>query len=338
MSQRVIKSILTNKFKDFVKSIKDETVRVLVEKNSIITGGAIASLLLKEDVKDFDIYFTNKETVKAVANYYVEEFNESHKDNENKLGYKTQAFVLDGEDVAALKNGDKNIEQIAPGYLNQGEEVSHMITNTPPDRIKVIIRSDGVAGEGRNSTLQSLADADEADYTKFDDDNEDCEAMEKPRYRPVFLSSNAITLSQKVQLVLRFYGDADEIHSNYDFAHCTNYWESNTRNLTLRKEALAALLGKELIYQGSKYPLCSVIRTRKFLKRGFHINAGQYLKMAFQISDLDLKDVAVLEEQLVGVDTCYFQIMIDAIQNKMKSDKDFELNNDYVVSLIDKIF
>lgn len=336
MSKRVIKSILTNKFKDFLKSITDETVRGLVEKNSIITGGAIASLLLKEDVKDFDIYFTNKETVKAVANYYVNQFNEEHKDAKNKLGYATKAFVLDGEDVAAYKKGQKDIEQIAPGYINQGDAVSHMITNTESDRIKVIIRSDGVAGQARKSNLQALAEADEADYSKID--NEDDESMKKPRYRPVFLSSNAITLSQKVQVVLRFYGDADEIHSNYDFAHCTNYWESGSGNLTLRKEALTALLGKELVYQGSKYPICSMIRTRKFLKRGFHINAGQYLKMAFQISSLNLNDVAVLEDQLVGVDTCYFQIMIDAIQNKMKSDKNFELGNDYVVSLIDKIF
>ncbi len=336
MSKRIIKSILTNKFKDFLKTIKDETVRGLVEKNSIITGGAIASLLLKEEVKDFDLYFTNKETVKAVAEYYVKEFNEAHKDNKNKLGHKTEAFVLDGEDVLAYNNGDKDIEEIAPGYVNQGNAVSHMITNTLPDRIKVIIRSDGVAGDHPETNVEALAKADEADFNALDDD-ESC-AIEKPKYRPVFMSTNAITLSQKIQLVLRFYGDADEIHSNYDFAHCTNYWESGSGKLTLRNEALSALLGRELIYQGSKYPICSMIRTRKFLKRGFHINAGQYLKMAFQISDLDLRDVDVLEEQLVGVDTCYFQIMISAIQKKMEKDENFELNNGYVISLIDKIF
>ena len=339
MSKRIIKSILSNKFKDFVKTIKDETVRGLVEKNSIITGGAIASLLLKEEVKDFDLYFTNKETAKAVAQYYVNQFNEAHKDKKNKLGYATQAFVLDGEDVVAFNEGKKTIEEIAPGYTNQGDTLSHMITNTEPDRIKIIVRSDGVAAED-DSILQApfedvydvLDKADTADSSQLEKDGQ------KERYRPIFLSSNAITLSEKIQLVLRFYGDADEIHANYDFAHCTNYWESGSGKLTYRIEALEALLGKELIYQGSKYPLCSVIRTRKFIKRGYHINAGQYLKMMFQISDLDLKDVAVLEEQLVGVDTCYFQIMIDAIQKRTESDDGFELNNDYIVSLIDKIF
>src|SRR3546814_939057 len=56
-----------------------------------------------------------------------------------------------------------------------------------------------------------------------------------PTYRPVFMSTNAITLSDKIQIVLRFYGEADAIHENYDFVHCTNYWTSKDANLTLRQ-------------------------------------------------------------------------------------------------------
>src|SRR3546814_1666855 len=69
-----------------------------------------------------------------------------------------------------------------------------------------------------------------------------------PTYRPVFMSTNAITLSDKIQIVLRFYGEADAIHENYDFVHCTNYWTSKDANLTLRQPALESLLCKELRY------------------------------------------------------------------------------------------
>ena len=62
--------ILRGQFALFLKSITDEKVRQLVKDNSIITGGAIVSLVLNEEVNDFDIYFTNKETVLAVCNYY----------------------------------------------------------------------------------------------------------------------------------------------------------------------------------------------------------------------------------------------------------------------------
>ena len=47
----------------------------MVEKNSIIAGGSITSMLLREKVNDYDIYFTNKDVVYAVAQYYVARFN-----------------------------------------------------------------------------------------------------------------------------------------------------------------------------------------------------------------------------------------------------------------------
>jgi len=74
MQKKVVKGILNKKFKNWIKSIKDENVRNLVYNNSIITGGAIASLIQNEEVNDFDIYFTNKETTRAVAGYYAREF------------------------------------------------------------------------------------------------------------------------------------------------------------------------------------------------------------------------------------------------------------------------
>jgi hypothetical protein len=80
MSRRVTKNIIGAKFKRFVASIKSETVRTIVEENSIITGGAIASLLLSEPVKDFDVYFRTHAAAAEVARYYVARFNEMHPD------------------------------------------------------------------------------------------------------------------------------------------------------------------------------------------------------------------------------------------------------------------
>ena len=145
-------------------------------------------------------------------------------------------------------------------------------------------------------------------------------------------------LSDRIQLVIRFYGEPREIHDTYDFVHCMNYWDSNSEDLTLNPEALEAILSKTLVYKGSKYPVCSVIRARKFINRGWKINAGQYLKIAFQISELDLKDVDVLNEQLIGVDSAYFIMLIDAIQNKMQNDREFVLSTEYLSTIIDRIF
>src|SRR5690625_923960 len=237
-------------------------------------------MLLDEDVNDYDYYFTNKETVLAVAEYFVSEFNKKH---DRKVSVQDD----DG-------------------------------------RVKVFIQSEGVAGEPEGHEI------DEEDVFDVKDDKED--------FEPVFLSTNAISLRGKVQIVLRFYGDADEIHENYDFVHAKCYWRAENNHLSLPRESLESILTKELIYTGSKYPLCSIFRAKKFINRGWYINAGQYLKMALQLNEMDLLDVKILEEQLTGVDDAYFQMLLNAIEEKKEKDPNFKLNNSYLIEVINRIF
>jgi hypothetical protein len=337
MNAKNIRRVLKKKIFDWLESINDEGLRKDVEKHIIVSGGCIIDMLIGEKPKDYDVYFDNKDIAKRIAKYYVDKFNERHKEKKNKFGYKNKAFVLDGEDVEAYNRNEKGLEEIAPGFSNQGGNISHMITNTSKERIKIIVRSDGVASEDERLLEEPFDDvcdvmdgADQIDAKELEKDED--------RYRPVFLSTNAITLSNKIQIVIRFYGDPDEIHKNYDFVHCTNYFTTKNLKLTLRPDAMEAILARELRYVGSKYPLCSVIRTRKFIRRGWIINAGQYLKMLFQISRLDLTDIGTLEDQLVGVDSAYFMQLISALQSKKEVDKDFEINYGYIATIIDKIF
>lgn len=308
MNRRIISRILEKKHNDFIESIEDERVRDLINKNSIITGGSIVSLLLKEQVKDFDYYFTNQETVEAVASYFINIFNNNHPEIKNQ----PHLFV---------ENGRVKIVVQSAGIVSESTDNSkYQYFESRPDE------------EGMDY-VDAVTQADESDSKPMDDMDK-----EKGRYRPVFMSSNAITLSDKIQLVIRFYGEPEEIHKNYDFVHCCNYWTSKDAKLVLNPDALESILTRELQYQGSFYPLCSVIRTRKFLKRGWHINAGQYLKMCFQISELDLTDLQVLEEQLTGVDAAYFYQVIEYCKKRSEEDKEFKITAPYLISIIDKIW
>ena len=152
-------------------------------------------------------------------------------------------------------------------------------------------------------------------------------------YVPVFFSPNAITLSNNIQIVLRFNGNPEEIHKNFDFIHATNYFTFK-EGLVTNKQALESLLTKQLKYQGSLYPLTSIIRMKKFIKRGWNINAGEILKIMFQISELDLKDPNVLEEQLIGVDVAYFQKLIELLRDTTPE----KITSHYLNTLIDRVF
>ena len=204
------------------------------------------------------------------------------------------------------------------------------------DRIQCFIRSAGaVMEEGENG----IDDNTEMEETEpFTEETEEEQQEEKPKYRPRYFSTNAISLSNDIQIVIRFYGDVEEIHTNYDFIHCTCSYDFKENKVNLPSKALEAIINKELIYCGSKYPLCSIIRTRKFISRGYTINAGQYLKMALQLNELDLKDLNVFKDQLTGVDSAYFNQAIEMIIKKQEEDTTFKIDNTYLFEIINRIF
>lgn len=315
LKAKTIKSILRNKINAWLETITDEALRETCRKEAIVTGGCIASMLLGEEVNDFDVYFRTKATVKKVADYYTDQFIKSKKE---QGGVPVSVSVDELTDLAGK------------------------------DRVRIVVKSAGVASDDHGASyeyFENRPDHEAGEYIgeAFDslslvknvvDDIKGEAADESPEYSAAFLSSNAISLRGKVQLILRFYGDPDEIHQSYDFAHCMNYWESGQSKITLAPAALEALLSRTLVYHGSQYPLCSIIRSRKFIERGWRINAGQYLKMAMQVSELDLSDHQVLEEQLTGVDVAYFAEVIE----KIKAKNPEKVDAAYLTEIIDRMF
>ena len=352
MKKKTINAIITKKVNQWLDSIDDKELIEYISDKIIVTGGCITSMLLNEEVNDFDIYLKTKEAVKRVSEYYCNKFNENNKNMVNKINKPVVAWVLDGKDLQDWKDDKIKLTDFAVGYdkdvkfsdtsdwvesdINGGfYRLSGMINNTTEDRIKIIVNSDGIAEDSdykadeSEYSIEEYLDIDEPIYT---------EEKDKQKYRPIFLSTNAITLSDKIQIVIRFYGEYDEIHSNYDFVHVLNYWDSKDKDVVLNPIALECILNKELRYVGSKYPICSLVRTRKFIKRGWQINAGQYVKMSFQISQLDLTNIYTLEDQLVGVDSIYFLNFIHNMKKVQLENPDFKPTQDYLTTVIDKIF
>lgn len=290
MKSKTIRKALNTKIGDWLDAIDDAALRAVIKKDTIVTGGSIVSMLMKEPVNDFDIYFRTMETAKAVAEYYVAKFFAA-------TGHPMKVDDADGRIRIVTERG------------HRGETAGDVATLTDSGEI-------------------------EDTYEEVNDKALATEDEGKPKFRPVFMSTNAITLSNKLQIVLRFYGEPDQIHENYDFVHCTNYWTAHDDKLVLRLEALESILSKELRYVGSKYPVCSVMRLRKFIKRGWTINAGQILKMLMQVNELDLTDPKVLEDQLTGVDSAYFCQLISALREKDPE----KVNAAYLVEIINRMF
>ena len=260
MKIRTIQKTIQSVFDAWVKSIEDQRVRKLVQNNTLLAGGSIASMLLQEPVNDYDFYFRTTETAEAICDYYI-----------TKIGTKIK-----------IKGTENRVHLFTP---------SSGIKKISPDKTA--------------------------------------------KFQVSHITENAITLTDQVQVILRFIGTPEQILENYDFMHVTNYWTSWDKKIVTNKKALECLLARELVYQGSLYPLASILRIRKFIKRGWTITAGNILKMVVQLSELDLTDTKILKEQLTGVDISYFQELVDTLSERASEGETIDAT--YIITLIENL-
>lgn len=300
MQSKTAQKIIKNSLESWLETITDEPLRKDVRKNILLSGGSIASLLQNMEVNDYDVYLKDMNVLYRLAEYYTKDYPIQILDGRKKDKYN--------EYLEARKssfNYEENTEE--------GEDVA---------RYSVALRT------LKEDQIKLYTSTTYGGYkVKWD------ETKELPKYRPLFFSPNAISLSDNVQIVVRFHGDNEQIHKTFDFIHATNYFTFDD-GLVLNKEALESLLTKQLKYQGSLYPLTSIIRIKKFLNRGWKISAGEMLKIMFQISELDLHNPDILEEQLIGVDIAYFGTLVSILRG-VDPDK---FDSSFLNSIIDKVF
>lgn len=300
---KTIRRILRKKITEWLATLPDDLAEK-IKPDVLVTGGAPASMLIGEEVNDFDIYFKTQSSAEFTAKHYVEQFIEEHPDLEIK------PFVKVSEEgrVAIF------IQSAGVAGDNSEDEQYEYFENNP---------SETAAGEFLDNIEKEKAEE---------------KGKEKKPYRPRYLSENAISLADKVQIVIRFYGAPDQIHKNYDFDHCKCYYDYEEDHLGTPPEALLSLMSRTLSYSGSLYPLCSLFRMRKFVARGWNISAGEILKMGFQVSELNLTDMRVLREQLVGVDMAYFHELIKVIEEEKEGGEGKPVDSTYICQLVDRIF
>lgn len=248
----------------------------LINDNTIISGGALVSLLTGQKVNDWDIYFRTQECAAAVARVML-----------NSAVHLQNYNVMAGESVL--------------------------------DNSVVEIQDDG------RITISNLAT-----YGV------------RCRAPVMFFSKNACSLMMtnglKLQPIWRFYGEPADIHSTYDYEHCTPYWSSWDNNFVVPEPAAKCLLTKTLKYRCNVYPFSSLIRAHKYMQRGYTISAGELAKIAVKISEIDFTDLSQMREQFMGVDQEEFQAVLDELALAEWMDESRTITLDDVYDVIDRVF
>lgn len=300
MQIKTIQKVISGKLTEWLSTINDEKLRSDLKNNILVSGGSITSMLLNEPVNDYDIYIKDINILKRLVEYYISPFSEIK--------------ILDGREKKSL------VEKILNDYkFNDSVKTIDDINSNYAVNLRTL-KEDQIKLWFENNDGSKKIDLDKESDKK---------------YTPLFFSPNAISLSDDLQIVIRFHGDNEAIHKTFDFIHATNYFTFE-QGLVTNTLALESILTKQLKYQGSMYPLTTIIRMKKFIKRGWNINAGEILKVMFQISEINLKNPDNLEEQLIGVDVAYFQTLIKILRGVENLEN--KLTSEYLNKIIDRVF
>jgi hypothetical protein len=312
-----IKNLLKKVINNLANSIDttvpgNDRITNIIRNNTIITGGCIPSLLTDETPNDFDIYFKNFKSLAIVTKYYIDKYNEN---NMNGDKYDLKLIVNKNETFDIVHLSDYSISFAENNNITTPfvKTLDYKYIENTDARLYIHIPN-GIALNFNE------------DGAVINDNN--------GKYNIKCMTSNAITLTDKIQIIIRFYGS---IYENFDFAHSTCYYDSEKNELVLPNKALESILTKELIYLGSEYPISSLIRMRKFINKGYHINASNILKICYNINKLDISNPVILTDQLIGVDYTYFASAIKRIKDDLKNNVISELTEPYMFDLLNKL-
>lgn len=155
-------------------------------------------------------------------------------------------------------------------------------------------------------------------------------------------TANAITYkynNQIYQVIKAFVGHPVDIMNQFDFTICMGSYGIHSGYFILHDTFLLHLADKSLIFNtAAQYPVCSLYRVHKYLKRGYQLPPAQLLKIILKINTLNLLNPSVLKEQLEGVDTLLLKPLTDQYLQDNTQDQ-ININDflDFVEKHLDRI-
>lgn len=128
-----------------------------------------------------------------------------------------------------------------------------------------------------------------------------------------------------------------DIITHFDYTICMGAFDLDSMEFILHNKFLEHVAGRELCYNiYGKYPLSSLFRLRKYLKKGYTISGTEIIKLGLSINALQMKTYHDLKAQLQGIDTLFLKELTDTLLKPEYAEKEYDF--DTFMNLIDSYF
>lgn len=207
------------------------------------------------------------------------------------------------------------------------------IWNWERENIKFLAENGMMLAGGTINSIFSKREINDLDFYLKDISKLDTikkELVDTYGYKEVFSSDNAVTFKKKsrlrtleVQIIKRFSGEPNVILDTFDFTCVQGLFDFQLGEFILSERFLPDLGKRELVYTNtSQYPICALYRTKKYIKRGYHITGANLVALALSIHSLNITTYKDLKDQLMGIDTA----MLTELTKDFDDNKSFEVS------------
>ena len=157
---------------------------------------------------------------------------------------------------------------------------------------------------------------------------------------PVIETNNAVSYcinDCRVQLIKKLFGTPEEVINQFDFTVCMGAYIPQERKIILDESFLYHLSQRILCFNtNAKYPIASLWRAKKYIKKDFVFPAIEAIKLSLTINNLNIKTYKDLKEQLEGIDTLFLKDLTDALLKNADKEFNFREAIQYMDEILSK--
>ena len=136
-------------------------------------------------------------------------------------------------------------------------------------------------------------------------------------------ATSFIADGHRVQLIRVLTGEPKAIIRLFDFTICQAAYDG--KQFFFGPDFMHHLAQRRLVFNiEAEFPVCSLYRALKFVKRGYQLSGMEAVKLGLRIQSLKIVTYADLRRQLMGIDTLFLKDLTDSLAGK--AEKSYDLN------------
>lgn len=96
---------------------------------------------------------------------------------------------------------------------------------------------------------------------------------------------------------------------------------------------------RRIVYTGSEFPISSLVRVNKYLRKGYTISSEQLVKISMSIHSLKIESAEALKSQLMGIDILYLRDKLNGITDEaigIKDGDDYQARKEKMADFLSK--